>query len=454
MDPNIFMHESDRAALNALKAIPGFTALFKAFMKVWSEKQFQIQNMSSNLRISEKQLSKYYDMLPPICQKLGIEVPDLFLELDVSPNAYTAGDTKPFIVITSGLLEHVPEDLIPTVLAHECGHIACHHCLYTTMGRMILSGAISYLGIGELAALPIQIAFAYWMRCSEFSADRAAAICDGNADKVVRMCMHFSGLSKELVAQANVYEFMQQANDYRRMILDSRWNKAMEFLLFHQADHPLNAVRAAECFEWAAQSRFGKIRGYLAQANASSASDSTALALYMQEVLMPENENFYISKHVSEAERLLRALGFVNIRTVRNMEPNVFYTEKQVVHVRINGSNQFRAYDFIPIDAQIEIEYYYPKTEAEIAAEHPGQIKTPNSSRHYFAMNYQIAAQELRAAGFKNIVLIPKVHPKKGFLSIEGTIDQITINGNSFAKDEWHTTYAIVHIVYDTYPVK
>ena len=82
------MHDSDRIALQALQAIPGFTQLFKAFMKVWSEKQFRIQNMSTNLRISEKQLSRYYDMLPPICEKLGIEVPELYLKLDVVPNAY------------------------------------------------------------------------------------------------------------------------------------------------------------------------------------------------------------------------------------------------------------------------------------------------------------------------------------------------------------------------------
>ena len=39
----------------------------------------------------------------------------------------TYGDTKPFIVITSGLFETLPDELIPTILAHECGHIACHH---------------------------------------------------------------------------------------------------------------------------------------------------------------------------------------------------------------------------------------------------------------------------------------------------------------------------------------
>ena len=62
IDAKFFMHESDKIALQALQSIPGFSQLFKAFLKIWSEKQYRIYNMSQNLRISEKQLSKYYDM--------------------------------------------------------------------------------------------------------------------------------------------------------------------------------------------------------------------------------------------------------------------------------------------------------------------------------------------------------------------------------------------------------
>ena len=74
MNTSVFMHDSDKAALQALKAIPGFTQLLKGFMSIWNERQFQLLNMSSRLRLSEKQMSKYYDMLPPICKKLGIEI--------------------------------------------------------------------------------------------------------------------------------------------------------------------------------------------------------------------------------------------------------------------------------------------------------------------------------------------------------------------------------------------
>ena len=93
INKNIFIHETDKAALQTLKSIPGFTQLLKAFMKVWNEKLCHIDNMATNIRISENQLSKYYEMLPPICEKLGIEVPELYMTLDVNPNAWTYGDT-------------------------------------------------------------------------------------------------------------------------------------------------------------------------------------------------------------------------------------------------------------------------------------------------------------------------------------------------------------------------
>ena len=119
IDPKYFIHDDDRAALDALKSIPGFTALIKGFMKDWNENQFRILNMSSRVRLSETQLPTYYGMLGPICEKLGIEVPELYLEMNVVPNAYTYGDTKPFIVITSGLLDALPDHLIRTVLAAQ-----------------------------------------------------------------------------------------------------------------------------------------------------------------------------------------------------------------------------------------------------------------------------------------------------------------------------------------------
>ncbi|MDD5919622.1 MAG: M48 family metalloprotease [bacterium] len=264
VDSKYYVHDSDKAALKALKAIPGFHQLMKAYMKVWSERQFRITNMSSSIRMNENQLAKYYNLLPPICEKLGIDIPELYLQLDVNPNSYTSGDTNPFIVITSGLLETLPEELIATVLAHECGHIACHHVLYTTMGNIILrtteSALTSYVPFGGLASLPLEVAFFYWMRCSEYSADRAAVLCDGTAEKMSEVCMRLAGFDKDVNALADKAEFMKQAYEYRDMVNSSKWDKTLEFLILSKIDHPLMTVRALECEEWANSDQYRRIQ--------------------------------------------------------------------------------------------------------------------------------------------------------------------------------------------------
>ena len=262
-DPQRYIHDADHAALKALKAIPGFTQLTKGFLNLWNEPQYKILNMSTRIRLGEKQMKHYYDMLPPICEKLGIAVPELYVELNVEPNAYTYGDTNPFIVLTSGLFETIPDELIPTVLAHECGHIACRHVLYQTMGRFILGGAATALAIklpfGNLLSVPLEIAFYYWMRCSEFSADRAAVLCDGTAEKQQEVCMRLAGWDKDIIADASMEEFLKQAQKYKDMVNNSKWNKTMEFIVMRNLSHPLMALRATECADWVKDEEYDRI---------------------------------------------------------------------------------------------------------------------------------------------------------------------------------------------------
>ena len=443
MNAMLYTHESDRKALKALQAIPGFTPLLKAFMKVWSEKQFHIQNMSTNLRISEKQLPKYYQMLLPICEKLGIEVPELYLKLDVIPNAYTFGDTKPFIVITSGLLETVPEELVPTVLAHECGHIACHHCLYTTMGNIILSEAIELLGLSDLAILPVRMAFYYWMRCSELSADRAAAICDGNAEKTVKMCMHFAGYDKDILEEANVDAFMEQALAYREMVNDSAWNKTLEFMMLSEVDHPMNAVRAYECSEWGKTDRFGKMCAYVEE------KGNKSLGEYLGELPMDSDSKHYLGKDYLEVRDGFAEMGFKNISTVKTTNKGMMVKAGQVVRLTVNGQDQFEQGDWYDNTAEIVITYYEAETADEVALAHPGQLRVPNSSKRYGGRNYTDVSDELMNAGFQNVSVVKQETSKKNWLLRDGSVLEVSINGQTqFDKDEWFAEDAVIRITY------
>ena len=61
-NPNVFIHETDREAMQALKAIPGFSQVTKSFLNSWSEKMMYMENIASNIRITDEQLPKYKAM--------------------------------------------------------------------------------------------------------------------------------------------------------------------------------------------------------------------------------------------------------------------------------------------------------------------------------------------------------------------------------------------------------
>lgn len=278
IDCEQYIHPLDRTALIALRKIPLLDTICAKLISLLNDKQNMIINMSTKIHITEKQLPRVYKMVKSICNKIGIEMPELFLELNRQPNAYTYGTEKFTIVIHSGLLECLEDDELYAVLAHECGHIACKHGLYHTIGGMILSGGVfglhelgNYLSgkgiIGNVAGnivslvdSTLELAFFHWYRCSELSADRVAVICCGSADPVVETMMRLAGGTTHISSEINKELFLAQATDYQQSVEKQMINKGLEFLLTKDDTHPLLAVRANEARKFADSDEFKCIR--------------------------------------------------------------------------------------------------------------------------------------------------------------------------------------------------
>ena len=242
-----FVHPEDEAALNAMKSVPGFDALVKKFMQVGYETMLHGINMASKIRLSETQLPEIYHRVTKICDKLGIAYPEVYLEMSPYPNAYTYGDTQIFMVLTSGLFDYLDDDEIESVIAHECGHIICHHVLYGTIAEFLRTGMTGL--IGSLAE-PLKLAVYYWERKSELSADRAAALTCG-VDTVVRTQLRLAGGPKQLTKDINIEEWASQAEQYEEIRSGSFWNKVLQTSATLTLDHPFAAVRVREALNWA-----------------------------------------------------------------------------------------------------------------------------------------------------------------------------------------------------------
>lgn len=248
IDYKDFIHPSDKKALDALKALPGFDFIVKKFMSIYSERINKLETTSSMIRLSENQLPHIYNILVKVCKKLEIPIPELYLKLDREPNAYTMGDSEIFVVIHSGLLETLTLEQVETVIAHECGHILCHHNLYTTMSVYLMRGAEHFVGgpISNAIFTAVQYAFFHWRRCSEFSADRVSAYYYGTQEPVIDVMMALAGATSNLNLKFDREEFFKQAIEYKELVENSSYNKVLEFIAFGFHTHPLIAYRAYE----------------------------------------------------------------------------------------------------------------------------------------------------------------------------------------------------------------
>ena len=249
-----FIHPDDESARKKLEGIVGFDSVTKWVMGLGVEKYCHFVYMSDSIRLSPEQLPDIYGLLPPICQRFGIKEPEFYLQMHPTPNAETYGDKQTFLVITSGLLEHITDKKeLQSILAHECGHIICRHVFYRTMAQILFSFG-NMLPIPDVILSKIQKPFAlamnYWSRKCELSADRASAIYCGSAEIPAKALLRLTGGPAQFTSAVNLKAFTDQAqacDDFER---DGKWQKALGAYAVMDRDHPFSSSRIRELMTW------------------------------------------------------------------------------------------------------------------------------------------------------------------------------------------------------------
>ena len=258
MKPSDFIHPEDAAALRQMENVPGFATLIKKVLSIGIETLQYGVNMASNIRLSRRQLPQIYNLLPPICERMGIPEPELYLQMNPAPNAWTMGDTRIFITLTSSLVEMMSEEELKAIIAHECGHILCRHVLYHTVARWLQNGVASLGLLGTIAA-PVEYAMLYWSRKSELSADRAASIIT-SPDVVASTMARLAGGPKSITSQLNMQDWAKQADEYELIQNSGVWNMALQLSVVAGLDHPFAAIRVREILKWGESEQFRMIK--------------------------------------------------------------------------------------------------------------------------------------------------------------------------------------------------
>lgn len=255
-----FRHPLDLEATQALKQIPGLDMVVRNLLGPVAEQVFYVENIASSILVGENQLPELHNLLLEACKILDIEPPQLYLRQHPAPNAYTFAmrGKQPFIVVHTSLIEMLTPEEIQAVIAHELGHLKCDHSVYLTPVNLLILAAAAVPTIGTVLAQSIQAQLLEWVRCAEFTCDRAALLATQNPKAVMSVLMKLAGGSPTLAPKLNLDAFIAQARAYDD-ISKTELGETVKAARTAQLTHPVPVLRAREIDHWAASTEYQKL---------------------------------------------------------------------------------------------------------------------------------------------------------------------------------------------------
>ena len=84
-----FRHPLDLEAAHTLQKLPGLDLTVRSLLGSMAEQVFQLNNLASSIRLGDRQLPHIYQLLKDACGILDLDVPELYIQQNPTPNAYT-----------------------------------------------------------------------------------------------------------------------------------------------------------------------------------------------------------------------------------------------------------------------------------------------------------------------------------------------------------------------------
>lgn len=260
MEASMIMHPSDAKAIGALRSLKGFDTLVSLSMEYGYERLLRGENLGEMVRVDANNFPGVYYPFRDVVRVVGIPVPELYIYNDPVMNAYTYGDTEPFVAISSSVVEKLNPDELKSVMAHECGHILCRHTLYNTMLAILINTSFTLALLSESLLMPIYAGLRYWSRCSEFSADRCAAAVVGERTFQIENLKMTCGLSE---IHGSPYQLVDQARAYEEHRTKSLWDRLQQTMRVLFYTHPQSCQRALEIDRWKNSWQYKALRAQL-----------------------------------------------------------------------------------------------------------------------------------------------------------------------------------------------
>lgn len=255
-------HPADRAALQALRAVPGFDDIVRRIVAfLGGERGIRLLFQGNAVRCGSQQYPRVYGIHVEVCTTFDWpEIPEIYVSQTPIFNAGAYGVDHPFIVLHSAAVELLDDEELRALIAHEMGHVISGHSLYRTIAEILLNvslGALPFLA--GVALLPIKLAILEWSRKSELSSDRAGLLGSQNVLASQQLFMKMAGAYPGALekGQMTLEPFMAQASEYATS--SEGLDIVYKLLNTLALTHPMNTVRAAELQKWVGSGDYDRI---------------------------------------------------------------------------------------------------------------------------------------------------------------------------------------------------
>jgi Zn-dependent protease with chaperone function len=257
--PDAWEHAADRAALNALRQVPGFDEAVKRILGFFGERGIRLLFQANAVRCGPRQFAKLHDMLAEACTTMDWpDQPELYVTQTPLVNAGAVGFEHPFIVLNSGAVGILDDDELRVLIGHELGHVISGHATYRTITILLLELGFQNLPfLAGIALLPIKLALLEWFRKSELSSDRAGLLASQDMQASQRLFLKLAGGGD--MTQMSLDAFLEQAREYEQS--GGPLDTIYKILNTLGASHPFNTLRAAELQRWVDAGNYEKIIG-------------------------------------------------------------------------------------------------------------------------------------------------------------------------------------------------
>jgi Zn-dependent protease with chaperone function len=253
-----YEHPADRSALTALRKLTGFDVILKNLAGLFNDRALRLMFLASSVRASEDQFPGLYHDLLDGCYILDLpRVPELFITQDPTVNAMALGTDKPFIVITSGLVDLMDDEEVRWIIGHELGHVLSGHSVYRTMlfHMVRLAARLAFIPFAWIGFKAVIWGLEEWFRKSELSCDRAGLLASQDEAAARRALMKMAAGSR--LSELSHDAFHEQAREYDA-VPDVR-EGLLKLLQLQGTTHPFAVVRFAELDRWASEGEYRDI---------------------------------------------------------------------------------------------------------------------------------------------------------------------------------------------------